>query len=65
MDTYWIIFLVVVAICFILYLINRIWGVNILTYVVQSRPILSAVCSVLEAVAGVLPSKQLANILLI
>lgn len=63
MNLYWIIFQAVVLVCFILYLLKRIWGIDALAYIVQARPVLVAIGSVVEAVAKVLPSKQFSKII--
>lgn len=63
MSMYWIVFWVMVAICFIFYLLKRIWGIDILTYVIQSRPVLIAISAVVQAVANIQPSKYLGKIL--
>lgn len=63
METYQIVQLVVFVVCVAFYLLKRIWGINLLSYVIQARPVLIAITSVLDAVARILPSPHLTTVI--
>ena len=53
MELYQIVLLVCAAIIAVLYIVNRIWHVNLLQKIVLAKPVIGAVASAVEAVANV------------
>lgn len=59
MDLSSIILLVIAGISLVLFCVSKIWGINLMSYILQAKPVLSTIISIISAVSNLLPSKYL------
>lgn len=65
MEMYQIVILVVAAIIAVLYIVDRVTGHKLISYVVQWRPVLVALTATVSAVAKVLPSSYFSTVAIV
>jgi hypothetical protein len=63
MELYQVVFLCIAGSIGILYIVQRVTGTNLLEKIVQWKPVVIALGTVLKAVASALPSKDLKTVI--